>query len=488
VDEQREQQPGRRDDAGAPGADRDDEAFARLRAADPAAGAVVDGADLRRRVAARAGAGDEPVDGAGSAPVTTLASRRRARWLQVAAVGVGAALVAGAGGYALGASGDRSGDAPAAAGPALAAAPLTSAEAAQAGAAATRFAPGFGGRTVFSAQGLPDDGGTARAWALDAAAVFSADTAARAAAVLGVEGEPRQEYGAWTVGPADGSGPTVSLQPDGTAGLSYSDPTRDPWLCTASAPDVPMSGGPVSEGSVAGEATLDPSIAVPALPGVPAPACDPPAGDAPTGDAALAQVRETMSALGVDPAGYELRELDQTGMPGVTTVEALQVVDGVRTGLSWSATLVGDGVQALFGTLAPLVDLGDYEVVGAATAVERLNDPRFGAGYSGVMPLARADAAGSPEPGFLAAEPGILEVEPQLPPEGEPTVPRTPAPGAALAWPVQQVGITGARLGLMLHTQPDGAAVLIPAYELTDAEGSAWSVLAVAEGALDLAG
>jgi hypothetical protein len=53
---------------------------------------------------------------------------------------------------------------------------------------------------------------------------------------------------------------------------------------------------------------------------------------------------------------------------------------------------------------------------------------------------------------------------------------------------VQQVTITGARLGLGMVTQADGAVLLAPAYELTDADGSTWSVVAVDEGSLDLAG
>ncbi|RMI01042.1 hypothetical protein, partial [Cellulomonas triticagri] len=332
-----------------------------------------------------------------------------------------------------------------------------------------RMLPGwFGGRAVFSAQGLPDDATAGHAWALDAASVFSAETVARVAAALGVTGEPRQEYGAWTVGPQDGSSPTVSLQPDGTASISYYDPTRDPWSCAASAPDTP-DVAPSADG-------IDPGLVEPALPSTPSPACDPATGDAPTGDAAVDAARDLMVTLGVDPAGFEYQVVDQGDVTTTTTVDAFQVVEGQRTGLTWNVTLVGDGVQALYGSLAPLVDLGEYPVIGAASAVERLNDPRFGAGYGGVMPLAREGAADATS--LVAPAPEATE----------PTVPPTVAPGAALAWPVQQVTITGARLGLGMQTQPDGAAVLVPAYELTDADGSTWSVVAVDESALDLAG
>jgi hypothetical protein len=473
VDEHRDQHP-----------DTTDEAYARLRAADPAADARVDTAALRAEVARRTG--EEPA--AEDAVVTPLAPHRRARWLQVAAVGVGAALVAGAGGFAVGARGDDGSGVTAAAPITMSggAQPATETAAGGAAAADLRIAPGFGGRSVFSSAGLGDDGGSERAWALDAAAVFSAETAARVAGVLGVPGDPAQEYGAWTVGPQDGSAPNLTLQPDGAASISYYDPARDPWSCVASAPDQPDGGS--TSGTVEpfeaeprvvepGLATLDPGLVGPGLPSGSAPVCDT-LGAAPTGDAAIAQVRDLLATLGVDPAGFQY-EVADNGEPAdarAATVLAAQVLDDQQTGVTWNVTLVADGVQSLYGSLAPLVDLGDYPVVGAETAVERLNDPRFASGYGGVMPLARA--------GVVDDARAAVEV----PETAGPTVPPTARPGSPIAWPVQQVTITGARLGLTQVTQADGATLLVPAYELTDDAGSVWSVVAVDEAALDLAG
>jgi len=51
---------------------------------------------------------------------------------------------------------------------------------------------------------------------------------------------------------------------------------------------------------------------------------------------------------------------------------------------------------------------------------------------------------------------------------------------------VQDVTITGARLGVTLLTTPTGATLLVPAWELTDADGGTWSVIAVVEDQLDL--
>jgi len=75
-------------------------------------------------------------------------------------------------------------------------------------------------------------------------------------------------------------------------------------------------------------------------------------------------------------------------------------------------------------------------------------------------------------------------VDPEV--TAEPTVPPVPSPGDPIAWPVQEVTITGARLGVTLLSTPTGASVLVPAWELTDADGGTWSVVAIVEDQLDL--
>jgi hypothetical protein len=52
---------------------------------------------------------------------------------------------------------------------------------------------------------------------------------------------------------------------------------------------------------------------------------------------------------------------------------------------------------------------------------------------------------------------------------------------------VNDVEIVEARLGLASQWQPDGSVLVVPAYEFTDADGGAWSVIAVADDALDFA-
>lgn len=470
-----------------------DPALDRLRAADPAGDATADRgaieAALRERVPDAFGAEPEPepatvaAAGAEPAPVVELpvvadelAARRARRLpLQVAAA-VAGVLVVGAGGYALGAGAlgpaASSADAGSTVATALAPIELGGAPSEQSESAADAAAPtletlgsgarasadmassGFwGGRSVFHQEGLPTAGGSAEAWAYDAAGVFSKETARRVADALGVEGDVREEYGSYAVGSADWTGPSVSLQPDGLASVSYNDPAKDPWGCVLATP--------TEEGG--GDTGADP-----------ADCREPELGAPPAADAAVDALRGTLDDLGVDLGGYEV-VADEQGLDGdaprTTTVSAYEVVDGRRTGTSWSATYSGAGLSSLYGGLAPRVALGTYDVVSPAEAVERLGDPRFASG--GPVAWARDGVEILPEIGPAPEE------------EATPTVPPTVAEGSAFAWPVQDVTITDAQLGSAVQYQPDGAAVLVPAYELTDEDGSTWSVVAVVDDRLD---
>ncbi|AEI10850.1 hypothetical protein [Cellulomonas gilvus] len=470
------------------------DALRRVSAADPAADAVLDTDALHATLATTTG-----VDVRGDELAARRARRTRGRWLQAAAA-VAAFAVVGAGGYAAGLNGDDKGTAPAISlGSAASSGTTPERDAASAEAWSQTTAlggrvssdsavmwpgHGYGGNLVFHAQGLSQDGGTQAAWAFDAASVYSRQTAEKVADAFGVTGTPKEDYG-WTVGPVDGSGASVSLSPDGQASVSYYDPTRDPWSCeeTRSAPDEPtedqkaeIADGEAGAGQGDGVSKDDWGTDEPAAePGVILPAtadCD---GEAPSTKEAKAEATQTLSTLGLDAAGFEL-EAARDGGAG-TSVSAYQVVDGQRTGVVWSFLVLEDGVQSASGPLAPLVALGDYDVVSPTEAVDRLNDPRFGEAVTAYPLMAAARettqlSAGVPESSDDAVSP-------------QPTVPPTITPGSDLSWPVSDVMVTDSRLGVALRTFADGSTALVPAYELRDDQGGVWSVVAVVEAQLD---
>ncbi|WP_336708705.1 hypothetical protein [Oerskovia sp. USHLN155] len=468
-----------------------DEAYERVRDADPAATVTPDLAAIAAKdatVRAHLGesygpapttgpgepdatAGATPSGGATDAPdelaVHREKKRRRVPLVGAAAAAVAGVLAFGVGGYALGSAGSSGGgasvataDAPIALQDLAAGSRGAAPEGAAMGAADAKMSsmPGFGGRTVFTSAGLGTEGTSAPAWAFDAAGTFSAETAEKVASALGVAGEPRQEYGAWTVGPNDGQGPTVSVQPDGTTSVSFNDPSKDPWACAVVA--TPGSGTATTE-----EMEIDPQAG-----------CgESDLGPAPAPVAAISTSKDVLGSLGLDPAAFEYTTESYDGAGKVLAVSAAQVVEGQRTGIVWSMTYSGAGLSSLYGSLAPTVSMGDYAVVSPTAAVERLGDPRFGS--PGMIAYARGGDASVLLDG---ATTDVAPVEPEVP-----GVPPTADAGAAFSWPVEEVTITSARLGWAVHYQADGGAVLVPSYELSDAEGSTWSVIAVADDELD---
>ncbi|NCT92197.1 hypothetical protein GXB85_14730 [Cellulomonas sp. APG4] len=462
--------------------------LARLRAADPAAGTEVDLAALRAAVDARRAAPDGATPGgaaAESAPDGTSsgsagasggtdelarARARRLQWPARVAVAAAAALVVGVGGgYALGAAGggsdyysvadaadagaseeSASGAAEGGAGPE---GMIEGPRAGTAGAAgdAALWAPG--GRTVFTGASLGNATASATAWALDAPAAFTEDRVTQVATALGLE-DVRLEDGVWRAGGEPGQGPVLDVQPDGLTSTSFYDPATDPWACGAD------------------ELTDDGACAERDLGPAPAPA------------QAEADTVELLTAIGLTAADLAVTSESPDGVWVHVTAEIQ--VDGRPSGLQWSATWTGGGLQSLYGPLAPLTELGEYDVVSPAEAVERLSDPRFGADGGMAIPYAAARGA--------EADAVAPSIEPDAPtglvlperPSGEPPTPL--APGAAVPWPVTTVELVGARLVLAVHHGSDGAAALLPTYELADAAGSTWRVLALDEQHLDLSG
>lgn len=428
----------------------------RLRAADPAAGVEARDGFVDEVVARAASEGAAPPAGtSAAASVTDLGAeraRRRAGWLQVAAVAAGLVIV-GAAGYGIGTTTGGVSNLAGGAAPPISLQGADGSGALEQGAGlpegpvasdmrmaepdAMIWPPYGGGRNSFTASGLSTAEGAAAAYGYDARGASTDETVAELASALGVEGAPQLVDGSWTVGPQDGTGPSLGVSLDGTLGFWYSDPSLNPWECPAS-PD----------------GSAEP--------------CEP-TGDLPSEQAAIDALRSLLASTGRDASAYEFTS--ETWEGAVTrTAQAWPVVGGQRVDQAWSVELSDEGMVSASGALAELVELGDYPVVSEQQAFERLSDPRFGAQMT-IMPAAARDGAVTTEEWAPPTEP-----------------PAAPEPGEAVSWPVNDVEIVEARLGLASQWQPDGSVLVVPAYEFTDAEGGTWSVIAVADSKLDFAG
>lgn len=413
----------------------------RLRAADPA-GDVEPRPDFADEIIARVTA-PEAERPAGSRPVADIAAARshRRRWQSIAAVAA-SVLIIGAAGYALGATSGAANLAGAASPPIslqTGASPENMVEGGRepgvgAGTADQKvsdsiYPSGFG-RNFFTASGLGSAGAAAQAYAFDPNAAPIPDRVAPLAAALGIVSPAELGDGGWTAGPPDGSAPSVTVSLDGMLSFYYQNPQTNPWLCADGAE-----------------------------------ACQP-TGQAPSEDAAIGALRSILVAAGRDPGMYEFTSHVWEGSP-TRTAEARPVVDGQRLDQAWSVEVAEAGVFSANGAVADVIKLGEYPVVSEQEAFERLSDPRFG-GAMTILPMNSRESADAPDEWVPPTEP-----------------PATPRAGASLSWPVNEVRIVSARLGLASQWQPDGSVLVLPAYEFTDANGGVWSVVAVDDSMLD---
>lgn len=464
----------------------DDAEMQRLRSADPAAGLEPDLVALRAAVQSRIDADaaaetspGEPGEGSGSvAPVVDIdqarsasASRRRRPGMLIAAVAAGA-IVVGGGGFAIGANtgsdgGSKSAQSMAAAdsssersssvqapeiAPGAMGDALSNASGAAAGAANSDARVGMmgAGHTSYTQQGLSDVGGTAEGWTFDAAGAFSQETALRLASAMKLSGAASSVDGDWVVGSTDWTGPSLRLSPDGQASFSYNDPSQDPYACAVPEPAAAPDDG--------GAASSDTSVA------------DCKAGQgpaAPKGDAATTIARDTLTAMGFNTSAMTFEP--STEDSAVSWVSAYLLIDGKKSTVMWSVNLTSDGVYSVYGPAASVISLGEYPIISPVAAVARMSDPRFGV-QGGFFPM-----------------PYAAKTEP-APPDGAsamPTVPGTPGPGQALSWPIDKVTLVESEIIASSYYQSDGSIILAPTYQLTDTTGNQWTVLAVADSALN---
>lgn len=323
-------------------------------------------------------------------------------------------------------------------------------------AASSMIWPGY--NTVFTpGKGLPNKSGTASGYTVDDTGIDRAALAAELAKVFGVAGDPvKNDYG-WSVGPTDGSGPTIYVNEDSSASWSYNNPL---------AYGTPVA---MAEGSGSGSVASD-SDGVVGTTGQPAPvsgAVDGSAGPTPTVSPApskknaQAWATDIFTRLGVplDQVDWQFDVYDP-----FTTATAYLTIKGERTQLQWSVTFFGEGeIASAYGFSAGLVEIPGYAIIGAKDAIARLSQP----GWSALQPAMISN--------------GDVTIAVDNQPAAEPTLPPNPSYQGrpALGVTITVATITKAELGLAQYWQPDGTILLLPAYVISDKDGHQWSMLAV---------
>lgn len=308
---------------------------------------------------------------------------------------------------------------------------------------------GYGGNMRFTAPAFGSAPTTADVYAVDGNANYSAETAARVASRLGVDGEPRTTADSmgWIVGSGD-SLPRIDLGVDGDATVNYLSELNSPWsVCDLRiSPDFDLSNATEDEYRQYEDAV---SRCV---------------GDTPlpTESDARSALSDFLEATGVDEANVEI-EVRVDEYSRTIDASARQVVGNNITTLTTTVTVSVEGLLSASGPTGEVVSLGAAPIVSPEEAAARLNDAAFGA----QMVSQPDEPAGEGK-----------YVVPTAPPS-------LPGEGSAVPWPIQAYVIESARLGLTSLYDAEGVHYLAPAYEFTDTEGNVWSVPAIAEDALD---
>lgn len=173
------------------------------------------------------------------------------------------------------------------------------------------------------------------------------------------------------------------------------------------------------------------------------------------GPGAEQEMRDLLTALGEDPEDYRIAQPDWQAQGASGAVVATLLVDGQPTVPALTGYVSTAGFVSLHGGTSRVEEVAPVGVVSEQEALERLSDPRFDAAYGGAR-----TGADVPEP--------------------------RPGTEAVIDWRVHQVEIVSTRLGLAVDPRSEG--LVVPAYELTDATGGTWSVIAVDDDGLGLTG
>lgn len=302
--------------------------------------------------------------------------------------------------------------------------------------------------------------GVAPAYRLDGADINRAALAAQLAGTFdiangSVGAAPDAADATITLG-TDGAG-MIWVYDDAMVSWSFSDSSRDPWVCVQ--PDD-ATGSSEPGSSEPGSSEPGP--------------CEP-RNPPPSENDARDQAEAILTSLGVDDApGLQVGlDWDTFTDGAITTATAWQTLDGARTQLSWSISFDAQGPIWAHGFAAGLVSAGELPVIGARNAVLRSAEPRWRAfGPSPVDPMV-----------LPMIEPSV-EPLPRI--DGDsPTAPDRSSSTGAITITWDPIIVTDAAATITQYWSSDGEFWLLPGYQLTTADDrGGWVVIAVAETAV----
>ena len=264
----------------------------------------------------------------------------------------------------------------------------------------------------------------------------------RLAETLGLPAPSKAQDGSYAAGDPNAANGTVGSDP--AASWWYSDAANSPWNCAASSQTgtcAPISGSPMSDGAaIAAAQDLFDSLGLAAA------------------DAQWSVADDSWFGTGPDNNPIPFRH-----------VSAEIILDDMPTGMTWTADLAPDGsVSSATGFFASFTATAEYATVGAATAAQRSQDPR----WSALGPFERS-ASGTITP---LADAAVRDTG--LVPTPAATYDSSGRP--LLIDATEQVTVSKATASLATYYLADGATALLPAWDLSDGKRT-WVQIAVAD-------
>jgi hypothetical protein len=341
---------------------------------------------------------------------------------------------------------------------------------------------------------MPALDGPAEAWHWAPGRTPTTDEIAVVAAALGVAGDvveqPAEMGGGWVVGAETGYRLTVS--PDAQGSWSFIADVAPPCVGDAAATSSASAGAAgAAEGETLPATAPDAPVSDAAPADVPAPvappdtvACVAPVG-IPTADEATAAAMELLSALGLDPAAYEITADSQEWG---AWVDARLLVDGIAAPVPTSFGFGAEGALTfaadhLFGP----EPAGQFARIGTAAALEQLQADQFRS-YEPVTDPAATDVAPLPATEPAGPDTPISSPEAQSPvvDSGNPIESDAPTDAAApidASEPAEPVTIvlTSVEAGWWVIWAADGTTWLLPGYDFVTDQGERISAPAIAQ-------
>lgn len=195
-------------------------------------------------------------------------------------------------------------------------------------------------------------------------------------------------------------------------------------------------------------------------------------GKTPTPEQAVAAARDFLDGTGVVGADWTLaapgwddpdaRTVSVEGRPSDSTFQELTV----------NVTVGPEGVISVWGVTGELTSLGDYPVISPVEAVERHGRREFSVDHGVLIPeddpaATDGEATSQPYPEYEMPEPAPLE------------------PGMKIPLLIKDKAVTDAELVRGTMWTQTGGSLEVPVWKLLTGDGMHYSVLAVAEEAID---